>query len=173
MLKLAAAVGADPAELPALLAKLDPRDRRVLKARYAETPVTQRELAEEMGIAISRVGQIEAQALRRAGKSLTAMRLAEEYRKKPLDAPAAMLDLPPRAANCLQYEGITTIRELVQRTEGEMMHLPNCGRTSLEEIKAELAKFGLELKKRATRREKAERRAEHAEGCDANDTAAT
>lgn len=55
------------------------------------------------------------------------------------------LELSVRANNCLRNAGITTISELVQRTEVELMKTKNFGKKSLQEIKDELARIGLSL----------------------------
>ena len=55
------------------------------------------------------------------------------------------LELSVRANNCLRNANITTIGELVQRTEAELMKTKNFGKKSLQEIKDELARIGLTL----------------------------
>ena len=55
------------------------------------------------------------------------------------------LELSVRANNCLRNATITTIGELVQRTEAELMKTKNFGKKSLQEIKDELARIGLSL----------------------------
>ncbi len=55
------------------------------------------------------------------------------------------LELSVRANNCLRNANITTIGELVQRTEAELMKTKNFGKKSLQEIKDELARIGLNL----------------------------
>ena len=47
--------------------------------------------------------------------------------------------------NCLKNANIRTIRELVQKTEGEMLKTKNFGRKSLNEIKEILTAMGLSL----------------------------
>ncbi len=53
------------------------------------------------------------------------------------------LELSVRSANCLKNAGIRTLRELVQRTEKEMLETKNFGRKSLNEIKEILRDKGL------------------------------
>ena len=53
------------------------------------------------------------------------------------------LDLSVRSYNCLKRAGIQTIRELVQRSEEEMMKVRNLGKKSLKEIKDKLQAMGL------------------------------
>ncbi|HOD32083.1 MAG: DNA-directed RNA polymerase subunit alpha [Acidobacteria bacterium ADurb.Bin340] len=55
------------------------------------------------------------------------------------------LELSVRANNCLRNANITTIGELVQKTEAELMKTKNFGKKSLQEIKDELARIGLSL----------------------------
>ena len=50
-----------------------------------------------------------------------------------------------RSYNCLKNANIRTLRELVQKTEGDMLKTKNFGRKSLNEIKDILASMGLSL----------------------------
>ena len=50
-----------------------------------------------------------------------------------------------RSYNCLKNASISTIRELVQKTEPEMLRTKNFGRKSLNEIKEILKNMGLGL----------------------------
>ncbi len=55
------------------------------------------------------------------------------------------LDLSVRSANCLKNANIHTLRDLVRRSEREMLETKNFGRKSLEEVQEILADFGLRL----------------------------
>jgi len=55
------------------------------------------------------------------------------------------LELSVRANNCLRNANITSIGELIQKTEAELMKTKNFGKKSLQEIKDELARIGLSL----------------------------
>ena len=55
------------------------------------------------------------------------------------------LDLSVRAANCLASQKITTLRELVTKTESGLLSLRNFGQTSLNEIVEKLAELDLQL----------------------------
>ena len=55
------------------------------------------------------------------------------------------LELSVRSYNCLEAAGIKTIRDLVQKTESEMLKYRNFGRKSLNEIKEILTEMGLSL----------------------------
>ena len=60
-----------------------------------------------------------------------------------LDKSVEELELSVRSYNCLKNANIRTIRELVQKTEGEMLKTKNFGRKSLNEIKEILTGLGL------------------------------
>jgi DNA-directed RNA polymerase subunit alpha len=62
-----------------------------------------------------------------------------------LDKSVEELELSVRSYNCLKNANIRTIRELVQKTESEMLRTKNFGRKSLNEIKEILAGMGLSL----------------------------
>ena len=62
-----------------------------------------------------------------------------------LDKSVEELELSVRSYNCLRNANIRTIRELVQKTEGEMLRTKNFGRKSLNEIKEILISMGLNL----------------------------
>ena len=55
------------------------------------------------------------------------------------------LELSVRSYNCLKNAEIRTIRDLVQRSEAEMLKTKNFGRKSLNEIREILAEMGLSL----------------------------
>ena len=50
-----------------------------------------------------------------------------------------------RVKNCLQYENINFIGDLVQKTENELLQIPNLGIKSIKEIKGTLASLGLSI----------------------------
>lgn len=62
-----------------------------------------------------------------------------------LDRSVDELELSVRSYNCLKNADIKTIRELVQKSEVEMLKTKNFGRKSLNEIKEILASMGLSL----------------------------
>ncbi len=53
------------------------------------------------------------------------------------------LDLSVRSANCLKNANINTLRDLVRRSEREMLETKNFGRKSLEELQDLLGRLGL------------------------------
>jgi len=74
--------------------------------------------------------------------------IAENYndpRLEFLDRSVEELELSVRSYNCLKNANIQNLRELVQKTESEMLKTKNFGRKSLNEIKDILHKMGLSL----------------------------
>ena len=70
---------------------------------------------------------------------------AKLRRNRYLAKPVAELELSVRASNCLETANIKTIRDLVTKEEKDMLEYKNFGRTSLNEIKEQLANMGLSL----------------------------
>ena len=58
--------------------------------------------------------------------------------ERKLNMSLAELELSVRATNCLESEGITTVRDLVIRTDEELLEVRNFGETTLKEVKAKL-----------------------------------
>ncbi|QDU39866.1 DNA-directed RNA polymerase subunit alpha [Maioricimonas rarisocia] len=57
----------------------------------------------------------------------------------------AELNLSVRATNCLESEGINTVRDLVGRTEDQLLQVRNFGETTLIEVRERLGAIGLRL----------------------------
>jgi DNA-directed RNA polymerase subunit alpha len=55
------------------------------------------------------------------------------------------LDLSVRANNCLESAKIGTVRELVKKTDSDLLKVRSFGKTSLREVKRKLADMGLTL----------------------------
>ena len=68
----------------------------------------------------------------------------EELRRK-LNMSVNEIELSVRAANCLNNANITTVGELAQKTEADMLKYRNFGKKSLNEIKGKLSELGLTL----------------------------
>jgi DNA-directed RNA polymerase subunit alpha len=78
--------------------------------------------------------------------------VSEEPAERAMDQMAEVLDrsvdeleLSVRSYNCLKNANIQIIRDLVQKTEAEMLRTKNFGRKSLNEIKEILAGMGLQF----------------------------
>ncbi len=62
-----------------------------------------------------------------------------------LNMSLAELNLSVRAMNCLESEAINTVRELVSRSEDQLLDVRNFGETTLNEVKEKLSEMGLRL----------------------------
>ncbi|MGE3806107.1 MAG: DNA-directed RNA polymerase subunit alpha [Gemmataceae bacterium] len=69
----------------------------------------------------------------------------DQEMERKLNMSLAELELSVRATNCLESEGITTVRDLVIRTDEELLEVRNFGETTLKEVKGKLAERGLQL----------------------------
>ncbi len=65
--------------------------------------------------------------------------------ERKLNMSLAELELSVRATNCLESEGITTVRDLVSRSDEELLEVRNFGETTLKEVKAKLEERGMTL----------------------------
>jgi len=65
--------------------------------------------------------------------------------ERKLNMSLAELELSVRATNCLESEGITTVRDLVNRSDEELLEVRNFGETTLKEVKQKLQERGLYL----------------------------
>ena len=70
---------------------------------------------------------------------------AREELAKKLSISVNEIELSVRAANCLNNANITTVGELAQKSENEMLKYRNFGKKSLNEIKQKLVEMGLSL----------------------------
>ncbi|MDA0577681.1 MAG: DNA-directed RNA polymerase subunit alpha, partial [Verrucomicrobia bacterium] len=68
----------------------------------------------------------------------------EDLRRK-LRMSVNEIELSVRAANCLNNANITSVGELAQKSEAEMLKYRNFGKKSLNEIKSKLTDLGLGL----------------------------
>lgn len=62
-----------------------------------------------------------------------------------LSMPIADLQLSVRASNCLESEHIVTVRDLVSRSEDQLLEVRNFGETTLAEVREKLREIGLHL----------------------------
>jgi DNA-directed RNA polymerase subunit alpha len=69
----------------------------------------------------------------------------DEQLERKLNMSLAELELSVRATNCLESEGITTVRHLVSRSEDQLLGVRNFGETTLKEVRAKLQEYGLHL----------------------------
>lgn len=69
----------------------------------------------------------------------------ESKKEKVLEMTIEELDLSVRSYNCLRRASITTVEDLTNKTEDEMMKVRNLGRKSLEEVTNKLHSLGLDF----------------------------
>ncbi len=80
-------------------------------------------------------------------KSTQVMVEKEEFKKeKVLETSIEELELSVRSFNCLKRAGISTVEDLTNKTEDEMMKVRNLGKKSLDEVTAKLHSLGLNFK---------------------------
>lgn len=69
---------------------------------------------------------------------------------EPNEQPTKMLIedlyLTVRATNCLRAEDIYTVEQLVDKTRGQLMQIPNFGKSCLKEVEKALNRNNLSLK---------------------------
>jgi len=70
----------------------------------------------------------------------------EDPNIKILETSIDDLDLSVRAYNCLKRAGILTLKNLVDKTENEMMKIRNLGKKSLKEVMDKVKELGLSFK---------------------------
>lgn len=93
-------------------------------------------LKDHLGIFISAEESLKEAGTEGDGDELSSM---DELLARSIDE----LDLSVRSANCLKNANIHTLRDLVRRSEKEMLETKNFGRKSLEELQELLSKLGL------------------------------
>ena len=71
----------------------------------------------------------------------------ENKKEKILEMPIEELELSVRSFNCLKRSGISTVEDLANKTENDMMKVKNLGKKSLDEVIAKLHELGLDLAK--------------------------
>lgn len=72
----------------------------------------------------------------------------EDEAQGVLAQPIEDLDLTVRSYNCLKREGVTTVGELIEKSEDDLLEIRNFGQKSIDEVKAKLAEMDLGLRKK-------------------------
>lgn len=70
----------------------------------------------------------------------------EDPSQKALETSIDDLDLSVRAYNCLKRAGMTTVQDLTDKTENEMMKIRNLGKKSLKEVIDKVKSLGLSFR---------------------------
>ena len=71
----------------------------------------------------------------------------DKSKQKVLEMTIEEMDLSVRSFNCLKRAGISTVEDLINKSEDDMMKVRNLGRKSLEEVIAKMNSLGLSLRK--------------------------
>jgi len=71
----------------------------------------------------------------------------ESKKEKVLEMSIEELELSVRSYNCLKRANISTVEDLISKTESEMMKVRNLGKKSFDEVKAKLHSLGLDFAK--------------------------
>ena len=69
----------------------------------------------------------------------------ESKKEKVLETSIEELELSVRSFNCLKRAGISTVEDITNMTEPEMMKVRNLGKKSLDEVTAKLHSLGLDF----------------------------
>jgi DNA-directed RNA polymerase subunit alpha len=80
-----------------------------------------------------------------ASESAAAAARVDEELIRKLQMPISELDLSVRASNCLESAKLTTVSDLVQMPESDLLKVRSFGKTSLREVKRKLTDLGLSL----------------------------
>ena len=70
----------------------------------------------------------------------------ESTKEKVLETSIEELELSVRSFNCLKRAGISTVEDLTNRSENDMMKVRNLGKKSLDEVIAKLHSLGLNFR---------------------------
>ncbi len=144
--------------LPVSSFELSSRSRNALDRRDVTTlgglaQLTREELLKERNFGDTSLEEIEQLLARydlelgeQGGEAVPGAGVIDNEMLEKLSMPIEALDFSGRCRKCMDSLGITTVGGLVQRTEGELLAVPNFGETSLEEIKQKLDELGLSLK---------------------------
>ena len=82
--------------------------------------------------------------LSEAAKNTQVMVEKEESKKeKVLEMPIEELELSVRSYNCLKRAGISTVEDLANKSQEDMMKVRNLGKKSLDEVTNKLIALGL------------------------------
>ena len=71
----------------------------------------------------------------------------ENKKEKVLEMSIEDLELSVRSFNCLKRAGISTVEDITNKTEDEMMKVRNLGKKSLDEVTNKLHALGLDFRK--------------------------
>ena len=71
----------------------------------------------------------------------------ENKKERVLETSIEDLELSVRSFNCLKRAGISTVEDLTNKSEADMMKVRNLGKKSLDEVTNKLHALGLDFRK--------------------------
>ena len=71
----------------------------------------------------------------------------ENKKERVLEMSIEDLELSVRSFNCLKRAGISTVEDLTNKSESDMMKVRNLGKKSLDEVTNKLHALGLDFRK--------------------------
>jgi DNA-directed RNA polymerase subunit alpha len=122
-------------------------DRLILDVE-SDGSITPSEALSSAGSTLVELFQLFAALGEGAGGLVLGPEPGEEEVSGVLAQPIEDMDLTVRSYNCLKREGVTTVAELVQKTEEDLLEIRNFGQKSIDEVKAKLEEMGLGLRKK-------------------------
>ena len=122
---------------------LSAKTKNILLAQGIETVGILLSKTEEELMSLPNFGKTSLQEVREflAKKDLSLKKISSDLRS------IFSLDLSARTQNVLRAEGINTVKELVSKTEEELMWIPHFGKKGLKEVQEALSKRDLSLSK--------------------------
>ena len=93
-----------------------------------------------------RIGQSLEQGMNYERTSYRPQQNLSPEEQAVLNKPVSDLNLSVRARKCMNRLNITTLGELCQRTQDELLEAKNFGMTSLKEVQEKLVSYGLKLR---------------------------
>ena len=152
-----------------LMEKLTDRERRIVALRQKDVfgfeteQMALRRIGTQEGLSVESIRQIVFKSARKIERRILIIneRLKEpqvivKYIEKPEAQAVANLpivykpvgalgEMEARVVNALKIDGIETVQQLIERSERNLLRLPNFGRKSLAEVKDLLAAHDLDL----------------------------
>jgi DNA-directed RNA polymerase alpha subunit len=120
---------------------LNSRELRALRGRFMDRHTLQ-SVAIAMGLTRERVRQLQNLGVRKIRANLAFLKAVRNVDPK---TEVGDLNFGFRATNALVFAGYRTLADLLKATEGDLMSLRNFGRGSLDIVRGNLKRMGLEL----------------------------
>ena len=120
-------------------------DKLIMEIHTNGSLTPQEALQKAASILIAQLDKIDEPEFTDAIKGLMKQNI-EDPQQKMLETSIDDLELSVRAYNCLKRAGITSVQDLIDKSEDEMMKIRNLGRKSLKEVIDKIKDMGLSFK---------------------------